>query len=48
MPEFTTDPAPRALNHSVQSVCNALGRLVTAGVLPSLAQARLSVPQQLC
>ena len=43
MPRFTVDPASRALDHSAQSVCDALGTLVTAGVLPALAQARLSI-----
>ena len=44
-PVFTAGPAPVPPDHSGPGVCNALGSLVTAGVLPALAQACLSVPQ---
>ena len=37
-PYFVLGP-PGLMNGSAQSVCNVLGRLVVAGVLPALAQA---------
>lgn len=39
---FVADPAPEAPDQSGPGVCNAIGRLVTAGVMPALGQARLS------
>ena len=44
-PYFVADPAPVAPHHG-PDVCSALGALVTSGVLPALAQARASLPQQ--
>ena len=43
-PLFVADRAPVAPHHSRPGVCDALGRLVTSGVLPALAQARLLFP----
>ena len=45
-PDFVGDLAPVPPHHSGPGACAAIGRLVTSGVLPALAQACLPSPQQ--